>query len=253
MRYLIIVLLLLIFGSSLQSRESGETEITAEDGIEVFQDEKYYLLKKNVKIVSDNFTLLGDIIKIYFNEDLYDIKIINATGNVRLESYEYNINARGNSLNLIVDTELIQIEGANSELITNDAEMYSDGKIEVNNIGGDFNLYGPNSELRTENVLIKGNMINGLMSNSNSKEILDINVKDDKISYVKNSETEMFAKKILYNKNNSLIELEDNVKIISNGEVITGDYGTLDTKTNSYKIKSKKTNKVKIIILDNNE
>ena len=60
MRYLIIVLLLLIFGSSLQSRESGETEITAEDGIEVFQDEKYYVLKKNVKIVSDNFTLLGD-------------------------------------------------------------------------------------------------------------------------------------------------------------------------------------------------
>ena len=91
------------------------------------------------------------------------------------------------------------------------------------------------------------------MSNSNSQEILDINVKDDKISYVKNSDIEMFAKTILYNKKNSLIELEDNVKIISDGEVITGDYGTLDTKTNSYKIKSKKTNKVKIIILDDNE
>ncbi len=253
MRYLIIILLLLIFSSSIQSRESGETEITAEDGIEVFQDEKYYLLKKNVKIASDNFTLLGDIIKIYFSEDLYDIKVINASGNVKLESYEYNINAQGNSLNLIVDTELIQIEGANSKLITNDAEMYSDGKIEVNNIGGDFNLYGPNSELHTENVLIKGNIINGLMSNSSSKEILAINVKDDNISYVKNSDTEMFAKTILYNKNKSLIELEDNVKIISDGEVITGDYGTLDTKTNSYKIKSKETNKVKIIILDNNE
>ena len=44
-----IILSLISFG--LCSREIGETEITTEDGIEVFQDEKFYLLKKNVKIV----------------------------------------------------------------------------------------------------------------------------------------------------------------------------------------------------------
>ena len=32
------------------ARDVGQTEITTEDGIEVFQDEKYYLLKKNVEI-----------------------------------------------------------------------------------------------------------------------------------------------------------------------------------------------------------
>ena len=39
------------------SRNIGETEITTEDGIEVFQEEKYYLLKKNVEIVSDEFEI----------------------------------------------------------------------------------------------------------------------------------------------------------------------------------------------------
>ena len=31
------------------SRDIGETEITTEDGIEVFQEEKYYLLKKKCR------------------------------------------------------------------------------------------------------------------------------------------------------------------------------------------------------------
>ena len=39
------------------SRGIGETEITTDDGIEVFQNEKYYLLKKNVIISSDDFKI----------------------------------------------------------------------------------------------------------------------------------------------------------------------------------------------------
>ena len=65
MKYLSIFILIVFYSIELISREVGQTEITAEDGVEVFQDEKYYLLKKNVKIESDNFILLGDLIKIY--------------------------------------------------------------------------------------------------------------------------------------------------------------------------------------------
>ena len=55
MKYLSVFILIFFYSIELISREIGQTEITAEDGIEVFQDEKYYLLKKNVKILSDNF------------------------------------------------------------------------------------------------------------------------------------------------------------------------------------------------------
>ena len=48
-----------------------------------------------------------------------------------------------------------------------------------------------------------------------------------------------------------IIELIDDVIIIRNEEKITGDYGTLDTRNNSYKIKSNNQNKVKAIIQNN--
>ena len=67
---IIIILFLLISHNSSFSRKIGETEITTEEGIEVFQNEKYYLLKKNVKIESDTFNLTGDLIKIFFEKDL---------------------------------------------------------------------------------------------------------------------------------------------------------------------------------------
>ena len=65
--------------------------------------------------------------------------------------------------------------------------------------------------------------------------------------------TEMYAKKINYNKETAIVEMEKNVKIIRDGETITGDYGTLDTNKNSYKVKSKEEKKVKVIILNKDE
>tara|TARA_B100001540_G_C15248367_1_gene391524 strand:+ start:360 stop:506 length:147 start_codon:yes stop_codon:yes gene_type:complete len=41
-----ILFLLMFFVNPLESREVGQTEITTEEGIEVYQKEKYYLLKK---------------------------------------------------------------------------------------------------------------------------------------------------------------------------------------------------------------
>ena len=251
---IIIILFLLISHNSSFSRNIGETEITTEEGIEVFQNEKYYLLKKNVKIESDTFNLTGDLIKIFFEKDLYDIKIIDAVGNVKMVSDSYRIKANGENLVFIVKTEEISLKGLNSNLITEDTDMYSDGTIIVNNISGDFLIEGQNSSLDTEDIFIEGEYIEGNFSNNNeNKEINLLNVLDKKIAYIKTDDTEMYSNKINYDKKTSLIELENNVKIIRGGETITGDYGTLDTATNSYKVKSKDSKKVKVIILNQDE
>ena len=254
MKIIIIILFLLISHNSSFSRNIGETEITTEEGIEVFQNEKYYLLKKNVKIESDTFTLTGDLIKIFFEKDLYDIKIIDAIGNVKMVSDSYRIKANGENLVFIVKTEEISLKGLNSNLITEDTDMYSDGTIIVNNITGDFLIEGQNSSLDTEDIFIEGEYIEGNFSTNNeNKEINLLNVLDKKIAYIKTDDTEMYSNKINYDKKTSLIELENNVKIIRGGETITGDYGTLDTATNSYKVKSKDSKKVKVIILNQDE
>ena len=58
----------------------------------------------------------------------------------------------------------------------------------------------------------------------------------------------MFSKKAYYDKEKSVIELFEDVKINRGNEVIIGDYGILDTNKNSYKVSSKNSNKVKAII-----
>ncbi len=183
---------------------------------------------------------------------MYDITELDAKGNVDFKSKEFEISGNGNFLNFKVKIEKIKVEGEGSQLITSDVKMFSDGFIEISNLNGDFFLNGLNSKLINENIIIKAETINGNFSeNANEKEITYLEVIDKNISYVKNNDTEMYAKKINFDYDISIIELIDDVTIIRNEEKITGDYGTLDTRNNSYKIKSNNQNKVKVIIQNN--
>ena len=252
MKLIINIIIIFLISITLNAREIGETEITTEDGIEVFQNEKFYLLKQNVKIVSDNFTLSADEVKINFDKSLYDIIELDANGNVDFDSNEFETSGSGNYLNFKVKVEKIRVEGEGSELVTSDVKMFSDGFIEVSNLNGDFLLNGINSKLINENIIIEAEKINGNFSKkANEKEITYLEVIDKNISYVKNNDTEMYAKKINFDYDTSIIELIDDVIIIRDEEKITGDYGTLDTRNNSYKIKSNNQNKVKVIIQNN--
>ena len=249
---LIKFIIIFLFTLSVEARNKGETEITTEDGIEVYQSEKFYLLKKNVKINSDSFNLYADNVKIIFEENLYDIIEIDAKGNVTFDSFEFDLKGNGEALNFKVPIEELRIEGTNSELVIENIKMISDGIIKVSNLNGNFSLDGVNSKLISENIFIRGVSINGIFSNNtNQKNIKLLNVYDDNISYVKNNNTEMYAKKINYDETKSLIELIENVTIIRDGENISGDYGTLNTKNDSYKIKSNNENKVKVVIKNN--
>ncbi len=254
MKFVVNFLLIILITCNVYARELGQTEITAEDGIEVYQDEKYYLLKKNVKIESDDLNLIGDTIKIYFDEDLYDIKKIDANGNVNIISKTNDINANGTKVVFYTNKEEIFVDGLGSKLTTKNITMISDGFINVKNLVGEFILNGTNSKITTENITIEGNLIEGFFnSESNLNDIKNIKVTDEKLAYVKSNDTEMYANLIKYNKETSLIELEDNVKIIDGSETITGDYAEINTETNSYKINSNNSKSVKVIISNNNE
>jgi len=247
---LIIFFLIIIVNSKYAlSRNIGETEITTDDGIEVFQEEKYYLLKKNVEIISDEFELNGDLVKIYFEKDLYDIKELFASKNVKFLSSTYNIKGKGEALTFNIKNEQINVTGIESELFLETTEMFSDGSITVNNIIGSFSIKGPNSKLITDEIFITGFVINGILVNKNgTRTISKLEVQDENILNIVTEDTKMFSKKAFYDEEKSIIELFDNVKIIRGSEIITGDYGVLDTDKNSYKVSSKNSNKVKAII-----
>ncbi len=249
---LTLIIAIFLFCLFFFTKAFGETEITTEDGIEVFQNDKFYLLKKNVKIQSDNFNLNADNVKVNFDKSLHDIIELNAEGSVNFYSKEFEMRGKGEFLKFEVKIEKLKVEGKGSELISKDIEMFSDGYIEVNNLSGNFSLNGFNSRLINENIFIEAKSIDGNFSDiSDNKEVTMLKIYDEKISYIKNNDTEMYAKKINYNKDTSIIELIDDVIIIRNEEKITGDYGTLDTTNNSYKINSNNQGKVKVIIQNN--
>ena len=96
------------------SRGIGETEITTDDGIEVFQNEKYYLLKKNVKIVSDDFEINSDRVKANFEIDLYDITSLETKGNSKLNAIKYGVIGTGDEIDINIKSEEISVRGENS-------------------------------------------------------------------------------------------------------------------------------------------
>ena len=136
-----------------------------------------------------------------------------------------------------------------SELFLETTEMFSDGSIKVDNIVGSFSIKGANSKLITEEIFITGFSIDGILINENgTRTISNLKVKDDNILNIVTEDTKMFSKKAFYDEGKSIIELFENVKIIRGSEIITGDYGVLDTNKNAYKVSSKNSNKVKAII-----
>jgi len=130
--------------------------------------------------------------------------------------------------------------------------MKSDGSINVRNQTGEFFILGDNSSLTAEEIYITGEKIDGMFSaETEVNEIIFLDIMDENISYIKTENTDMYAKKALYKKENDIIELFENVKIIRDGETVSGDYGTLDTSDNSYKVKSNSSKKVKVILKNN--
>ena len=245
----ILSIILILISKNLIALDANQTEITTDEGIEIFQEEKYYLLKKNVEIVSNNFTLSADIVKAYFDKDLYDIIKIESLENVILSS-QNGIIAKGQKIFFSIKEEKILIEGVKSSLINNEMQMFSDVSIEINNYTGEFKLRGDNSELINNDLNIRGSIIDGFFVNNNDiNEVISLYVQDENEINIRTSKINMYAKKSNYSKKNNLIELFENVKIIRSNETIIGDYAKINILNESIKVTSDKTsNKVKILL-----
>jgi lipopolysaccharide export system protein LptA len=249
----ILFIIFILISNNLIALDTDQTEITTDEGIEIFQEEKYYLLKKNVKIKSKNFTLSADIVKAYFDKDLYDIIKIESLDNVILSS-QNGIIAKGQKIYFSIKEEKILIEGIKSSLMKKDLQMFSDVSIEINNYTGEFKLRGDNAKLINNDLNIVGNIINGFFVNNDGiNEVNSLYVQDENEINIKTSKINMYAKESKYSKKNNLIELFDDVRIIRSNETIIGDYAKINTITESIKVTSDKTkNKVKIL-LNNDE
>ena len=243
-----ILIILCLFASLVEARDVGQTEITTEEGIEVYQKEKYYLLKKNVEIQSDNFSLKAQMVKAFFEKDLYDIVDIHSEGDVVLISSK-GLEAKGKKIDFNIKDEDIYIEGEKSFLNNKDFEMKSNQSIKVNNLTGKFKLIGLNSQITTSDTIIIGSIIDGIYINVNGENVVQTLHAEDKTQVnIKTKTLNMFSKKADFDRENDIIELFEKVKIFREGELITGDYARINTVDESYYVTSNTTKKVKVLL-----
>ena len=106
----------------------------------------------------------------------------------------------------------------------------------------------------SNDINITGGSIKGTFININNENIVEKLIVEDKTEVnIKTETLNMFALKAEFDKKNNIIKLYDNVKIIRGDELITGDQAEINTFTESYKIKSKNSNKVKVLLKKTNE
>ena len=137
----------------------------------------------------------------------------------------------------------------------NNIYMFSQDLVKVDNLNGNFLIKGNGAELKTDSIHIFGSLIKGnFVTIDKVNEVEKLYVEDDKQANIKTEKINMFAKKANYNKQDNIIELFENVKVIRGNEIITGDYANIDTLNESYKVKSNNANKkVKVLISQTNE
>ena len=193
--------------------DKDQTEITTDGGIEVFQNEKYYDLKINVKIKSTNFDLEADNVKVFYENDFYDLVKIIATGEALLNTPEGAI-----------------IEGA---------------KVIYELKNKKFYIYGNGKFVNNELVVIASEIIGSFKKMNNETHVNDVKASDSKEVYIENKDMKSYSKSAIYRKKTEILELFDDVKIIKNREVSTGDYANINMLTNNYFIQ---TNNNPIII-----
>ena len=164
------------------------------------------------------------------------------------------IRALGEKIDFDIKKEDIKIYGKNSLLISNELEMTSDGSIKVNNLTGLFTINGNNSKLKNDDISITGYFIDGkFIEIEKVNEVENLYVEDKTKINIKTETLDMYALRANYDKKNNIIELFENVKIYRDSETIFGDYAKINTLDESYKVTSKKSEKVKVLLKEKDE
>ena len=145
--------------------------------------------------------------------------------------------------------EDLQIFGKNSLFTNNEIIMTSDEEIKINNITGNFLINGPDSRLKSNTIDITGYLIKGKFSQiENISEVELLYVEDEMQINIKTETLDMYALRAKYDRKNNIIELFSNVEIFRDNESISGNYAKINTLTESYKVTSKKSEKVKVLL-----
>ncbi|MAQ07941.1 MAG: hypothetical protein CMN50_09640 [SAR116 cluster bacterium] len=209
--------------------------VEADNSIEYFEKEKYYLASGNAIATKNGVTLKADKIKAFFEKNINDneIKLIFGIGNVKISKNK--IRAEGNHVVYDLYNETIKFINGYQFFKTEDIFIESNKILLYDNKISTAKGKGKVKIILKKNIKIFADEVKAIFNKKDDSLQEAIGTGNIKI-YTKSSKT--FAEKANYKRKSNIILLEENVRIFQDNLSIVGQSGLTNLNTGVSRILS---------------
>ncbi len=235
-KYLLLVIFCLFITSEALA---GDITLDAENGVEYHQKEQKMIARGNAVAAKDDLSIKADTLIGYYNPKIKNkLSRVEGVGNVRLSSPEAQ--AFGNDITYDVNSDEVVLRGAPANIKTADADIKADGAITY--------YQSSKKAVATDNIIVtdaKGNKVYAdLMTayfteGENGKLVLEKIDMEQNLKVVSQDAT-VTADKGTYYALDGRVDLFDNVVINQGGNILKGSKAQSNLNTGVSKMLSDK-------------
>ena len=224
--------------------------VEADESLEWFEKQKYYMAKGNVTLIKNGLKLNADTVQAKYIEEKGEnvLKMIIAKGNVILTKGK--IRASGELMTYNVEKKIVSMSGGFQNFSSPSGYIESNKSIMFNDINNQAEAVGKvKIILINETIIFADNVIANFTGKTKSlkKAIAKGNVIIENSNNKKKSKADFG----IYDPIKGIIKLKGNVIIINEGSKITGSQGTTNIKTGMSKIIGNTKGRVKGVFSPN--
>tara|TARA_B100001989_G_scaffold252991_1_gene237372 strand:+ start:978 stop:1790 length:813 start_codon:yes stop_codon:yes gene_type:complete len=212
-------------------------EITADDSLEWYRNDKYFQANKNVKAVQGETTLLSDVLTAKYREtkeSSIDIYTITATGS-EVQILMRESKAFGQKAVYDVDKAYAVMTGNNLKLISPDQQVTARDELQYWVDKGRLQAVGKAVAIRTDDKIEADLLIADFKQDKNGKRVLK-SLKAEGNVVITTPEEVLTGNRAVYNANTNIAEIHGNVKITKGQNVLEGTKAEVDLNTNISKM-----------------
>ena len=221
----------IVFAQKQDSKIVSELTVEADESIEWFEKDKYYVAKGNVILKKDGFTLNANFVranyKIKNGENVLE-KII-ARENITFTKKE--MKATGQNLIYEFNDKIAILSGKFQTLTTTSGYVESNKKIKFDDLKNKAEAEGKVKIILSNKTIIRADKINADLNNKDKSVEYAIAKGNVLIENNKDKGNKSQAQLGIYNSSNEIIKLSGNVVLTTAESILMGSKGQTNLKT----------------------
>ena len=224
-----------VFAKNEPLQKKSPLIVEADESLEWFEKEKYYLAKGNVILLKDGLKLLANKVTANYKEEKGEnvLKVIVAEGNVILTKGTNK--ATGTFITYYVDKKLALMSGPFQTFLSPSGYIESNKKLMFNDSTNKAEAIGKVKIILTNKTIIYADNIKANFTGK-AKSLKDAIAKGNVIIENNQEGKKSKADIGIYNSSKDVIKLKGNVIILNQNSKITGSNGITNIKTGISKI-----------------